>query len=214
MRFPKISLLAALLTFLFCAGTASADLVQVSTSFGPQTALLDNGTHLEWLHLNLTKFISYNSMKQQLQAGGTFADWRYATVDELKQMFIDYDGSPDGVVKNNDALAIQFMKDLGGPTYIADNSANGFHREDLMAKLDVAFDLGHAYYGYIAIDNFNGATITPNLQGSSIDSFADFTAGYWLVQSSPTSVPEPASIFLMANGLIAVSAKLVRRRHR
>ena len=132
--------------------------------------------------------------------------------EELSSLFVDYDGSADGVVRFNDALTIQFMQDLGGPTYIADNFSTGFHREDTMGRLDVPFDLGHALYGYIAIDNFYGATITPVLQGSSLDSFADFTAGHWLVRDESTqAVPEPTSILLLGNGLL-VACGLVKRK--
>ena len=205
-------LLAVLLGILLTAGSASADFMTVSTSFGALTALRDNHTQLDWLHLNLTKSISYTAMKVDLLPGGIFYGWRYATPEELKQMFVDYDGSPDGVVRFNDALAIQFMQDLGGPTWIADDFSTGFHREDIMARLDVPFALGHAIYGYIAIDNVSGATITPALQGSSVDWFADFTAGHWLVQQEASqSVPEPASILLLANGLL-VGFGMVKRK--
>jgi hypothetical protein len=60
------------------------------------------------------------------------------------------------------------MQDLGGPTFVV-SDPNGFHREDIMGMLDMPWDLGHALYGYIAIDNFFGSTIDPSLQGSTVD---------------------------------------------
>ena len=199
----RVLLRVVLLLLVFIPAAAHADFIQVSTNFGAQTALRDNRTQLDWLHLNLSKTVSYNTMQSALLPGGTFYGWRYATPDELKQLFVDYDGSPTGIVRYNDALTIQFMNDLGGPTTIADNFATGFHREAVYGLMNVPFDLGHAQYGYIAIDNFFGATIDPRLQGSTVDSFANFTSGHWLVRQGTTeTVPEPASLALVASGLL------------
>jgi hypothetical protein len=193
------------IVLLLSAPSALADFIQVATTFGPQSALRDNGTKLDWLHLNLSTSVSYNTMQNALLPGGTFYGWRYATPSELKQLFADYDGSPTGIVRYNDALTIQFISDLGGPTTIADNFSTGFHREAIYGLTNVPYDLGHAQYGYIAIDNFYGATIDPRLQGSTVDSFANFTSGHWLVrQSSPDTVPEPASLLLVAGGALFV----------
>jgi len=190
---------------LFSANAAKADFIQVTTSFGQQSALLDKSTGVEWLHWNFTNYYSYNDMKLQLAPGGRFDGWRYATPEELKQFFIDYTGSPNGIVLGNDALAMQFMNDLGGPLFITTNPANGFHRESGAAMLDVPWDLGHAIYGYVAIDNFSGAKITPNLQGSSRDWFGTSMYGHWLVKEEPASVPEPSTLIMLASavGLIA-----------
>ena len=211
--YPRaLSRFAVVVFLLLSASIAQADFIQVSSTFGPQSALRDNTTQLDWLHLNLSKTISYNAMQSALLPGGAFYGWRYATPDELKQLFIDYDGSPTGVVRYNDALTIQFMNDLGGPTTIADNFATGFHRESIYGLTNVPYDLGHAQYGYIAVDNFYGATIDPNLQGSTVDSFANFTSGHWLVrQSSVDPVPEPATMVLVAGGALC-TRRLAKRR--
>jgi hypothetical protein len=193
---------------LGCVGYAHADLEQVSTSFGAQTALLDSSSGLEWLHLNLTAGYSYDAMQAQLASGGTFDGWHYATSDELTRFFIDYTGSPNGIVTGDDALSLQFMNDLGGPLFVITNPANGFHRESSAAYLDVPFDLGHAIYGYIAIDNFAGATITPALQGSSIDTFGSGSYGHWLVEDVP--VPEPSTLSVLIPGLAFVVFRLKR----
>lgn len=210
--FSKRVSLIALLLIVFASVTAHADFIQVSTSFGTQTALRDNTTQLDWLHLNVTDGYSYDAMQVNLLAGGLFDGWRYATPQELSQFFRNYDGSADGVVRYNDALTLQFLTDLGGPTYTADNASTGFHREAATAMLDVPFELGHAIYGYIALDNLNGATIDPNLQGSTVDWYANPNSAHWLVrQSSVPQVPEPASIALLANGLL-VTFLIVQRK--
>ncbi len=198
-----------LLAVLTILPAANADFFQVSTTFGSQSALEDNATHLEWLHLNFTQGISYNSMQTMLQPGGQFYGWRYATTSELTQMFIDYTGSANGRVRYNDALATQFMNDLGGPLVDVTNPANGFHRESSTGMLDVPFDLGHAYYGYLAIDNFDGANIYPDRYGSSIDSFGNTSSGHWLVQAAP--VVEPGTVTVLLSGFLSLGLMLRRR---
>ena len=211
MTSRKLLWIAVMIATLFAATAANADFLQVSTSFGSHTALLDNSTHLEWLHWNLTNYYSYDDMQHQLAPGGTFAGWRYATPQELKQFFIDYTGSPNGIVVGNDALAIQFMNDLGGPIFITTNPANGFHRESGGAMLDLSFGLGHAIYGYVAIDNYFGAKITPDLQGSSRDWFGSSSTGHWLVKDEPkAAVPEPGALIMLASGLWLIASRKKR----
>ncbi len=206
MTNPVVRLCTTFILILISVTVAHADFVQVSTSFGPQSALRDNTTQLDWLHLNLSTTISFNDMQIALLPGGSYYGWRYATAGELKQLFIDYDGSPNGIVRYDDALAIRFMNDLGGPTTIADNFATGFHREAIYGLTNIAFDLGHAQYGYIAIDNFFGATIDPSLHGSTVDSFANSTSGHWLVRETDSDpVPEPASLVLVASGFLLLT---------
>jgi len=199
---PKRAVVAVLAICLACTAIAKADFVQVSTSFGSQTALLDKGTGLDWLHWNLTAGISYDSMQAKLGPGGTFSGWRYATPAELTQLFVDFTGSPNGIVLGNDALTIQFLDALGGPLSIVDNPSTGFHREFGTGMLNISFGLGHANYGYIAIDNTFGAKITPELQGSTVDWYGANFAGQWLVREDPSRIPEPATISLLAVGLL------------
>ena len=174
-RRPRLFGLAA---FLIVGGLAMAG--TVDTSFGPGTGFIDDSTHLVWLDLTLTNNHSYNDVVANLAPGGLYDGWRYATPAELAQFFTGYDG---GVV--NDTLALNLMNDLGGPLQDIYNPVNGFRRLSSIGLLNVPFDLGHALYGYIAVDNFFGPSIDPGLQGSSLDSFAFPGSGSWLVEEAP-----------------------------
>jgi hypothetical protein len=207
----NFKIFGTILLVVLSIGVARADFLQVSTSFGNETALRDNSTQLDWLHLNFTRGYSYSQMQSQLANGGTFQGWRYATSRELLRLFIDFDGVPNGLLTGNDVLAIQFMNALGGPTYIADHPSTGFHREAATAMLDIPFSLGHAVYGYIAVDNFAGAKIDPSLQGSTVDWYANPNSAHWLIrEQTGAQVPEPASYLLVASGLV-VSVRLRKR---
>ena len=207
----KRAAVAVLAICLACTAIARADFVQVSTSFGSQTGLLDKGSGLTWLHWNLTAGISYDSMQAELAPGGTFSGWRYATPTELTGLFVDFTGSSNGIVAGNDSLAVEFMDALGGPLMIVDNPATGFHREFGTGMLDVAFGLGHANYGYIAIDNVFGAKITPELQGSTVDWYGAEFAGQWLVQENSAPIPEPGTLSLLAVGLLVSGVRRQKR---
>jgi PEP-CTERM motif len=178
----------------------------VPTSFGPTSALRDNSTGLQWLDLNLTANHSYNDVFANLPTGGIYAGWRFATESELATFFFNYSG---GVV--NDTIALNLMNDLGGPLFTTFNPLNGFRRQSSIALLDIPFDLGHALYGYIAVDNFSGPSIKSSLQGSAVDTFGFGSFGSWLVESS---VPEPESWFLCILGFGALGCLKLRRRVR
>lgn len=180
-----ISRLFVLAAFLSVAGPGMAS--TVDTSFGHGTGLRDDLTQFVWLDLTLTSNKSYNYVTANLAPGGVYAGWRYASPTELAQFFTDYDG---GVV--NDTLALNLMQDLGGPLVDVFNPQNGFRRLSSVGLLDVSFDLGHALYGYIAVDNFFGPSINPGLDGSSLDSFGHSSFGSWLVET-----PEPGFLPLV-----------------
>jgi hypothetical protein len=194
-RRPRLFGLAA---FLIAGELAMAG--TVGTSFGPGTGFRDDSTQLVWLELTLTSNHSYNDVVANLAPGGLYDGWRYATPVELAQFFTDYDG---GVV--NDTLALNLMNDLGGPLQDIYNPANGFRRLSSIGFLNVPFGLGHALYGYIAVDNFYGPSINPSLQGSALDSFAFSGTGSWLVEE----VPEPGFLPVVA---MAVCGIVVRFR--
>jgi hypothetical protein len=196
------SLLIALVVLLGATQWAIAS--TVDTPFGPGTALKDDSTNLVWLDLTLTSNKSYDSVIANLALGGIYVGWRYATPTELVRLFADYDG---GII--DDALALKFMNDLGGPLSSVFNPQNGFSRLSSIGLLDVPFGLGHATYGYIAVDNFFGPSIDPGLQGSALDSFGNSSVGSWLVQ---TQTPEPG--FLPIIAVVVFGTMLLDLRNR
>lgn len=169
----------------------------------------DNATGVSWIHPILTTNISYNDMIVALKPGGKFYGWRYATPDELTRLFVDYTGTPDGIVVGNDALALRFMADLGGPTLVL-----GGRVAIQDGRLDIDWDLGHAEYAIIRTDIYLGAKIIPTLQGSAVDWYASPLDSHWLVREDlPAPVPEPGCMTLLGAGLpLGVVRRSMRRR--
>lgn len=160
-RHPKEGVLTVSVSE-FCSDAGRPGFEQVATSFGPYTALRDNATGLEWLDLNLTANRSISDIKKNLAPGGQFAGWRYATEEELRRFFADFDGSPNGY-STNAAIAKKLQEDLGGPLKII-TGQNGWQREYSKGYLDAPYkDVGFEPYGYIMLDSDNrvGAMIDP-----------------------------------------------------
>ena len=186
---------------------AQAGFMQINTSLGTSTALLDTSSNLAWLHLTLTSNQSYNQVSANLGSGGTFDGWRFATPAELVTFFTDYDG---GVVNTTNALNL--MNDLGGPLSDVSNVTNGFHRQSSIGFLNIAGGLGHELFGYIAVDSFTGASISPGLQGSAVDNMAFSGTGSWLVQAQDAGVPEPGTLGLLLAGAAGLGLFARRRK--
>ena len=60
-----------------------------SSSFGPDTITFDPNTGLQWLDLTESIGYSHNQMLHEIQPGGAFEGYHYATDAEIRQLFID-----------------------------------------------------------------------------------------------------------------------------
>jgi TPR repeat protein len=143
-----------------CSDAGVPGFRRVATSFGPFSAVLDKATRLEWLDLDVTAGLSFNDVKKNLRQGGKFHGWQFATPNELRKFFADFDGSPDGHSRNA-ALAEKLQRDLGGPLKVI-TGLSGWRREYSKGYLDAPYkDVGFEIYGYIMLDNRVGAIIDP-----------------------------------------------------
>jgi hypothetical protein len=174
-----------------------ADFEQVDTTFGPKTALKDKLIGLKWLHLDLTANRSYKEMLASLQPGGLFAGWRFATADEVRQMFAHFDGAPEGA-SGNPAIEAILQGALGGPLEIfGGGPGNGQHSSSAGV---INVEPHHTYQvGYIAKDigppgtSFRMFQIDPGVQqgwDASSDPGTTFGTGSYLVQKDEAS-PHP-----------------------
>jgi hypothetical protein len=71
------------------SGIASAPLQSQSGSFGPDTITFDPSTGLQWLDVTESIGYSHSQMLLEIQPGGAFEGYHYATDAEIRQLFID-----------------------------------------------------------------------------------------------------------------------------
>ncbi len=89
----------------------------VDTAFGPQTALLDYVSGLEWLRPSITSdsgtIVNKQSLTIRMLQEREFSGWRFATISEVKDFFAHFTGSPDGS-SHDPAIERKLLRLLGG----------------------------------------------------------------------------------------------------
>jgi hypothetical protein len=99
----------------------------VGTQLGADTALLDLRTHLQWLNLRLTQREGTEELSRRMRRGGDLEGWRYATLNELRTMLVDFTGTADGSSRDiGTERALQTL--LGGPLETVHNQTGWTRR--------------------------------------------------------------------------------------
>jgi hypothetical protein len=104
------------------------------TSFGKQTALLDQATHLEWLRVSLSAGLSEEAVRKAMEPGGRFEGWRFGTIAEVGTFFAHFTGSPDGR-STDPAIERKLQRLLGGPLDTMSNDQTGWSRKSTPARI-------------------------------------------------------------------------------
>lgn len=117
MRRSLIVLVAALVATSPGRAVAVEPLQSLNSVFGINTITFDPNTGLQWLDLTESTGYSKSQMQTELQPGGDFAGYRFATDAEIRQLFINagiYVGAgSDQFIAVNYAPIVQLSAFLG-----------------------------------------------------------------------------------------------------
>ena len=177
----------------------------------------DDRTGLEWLDAPLSLNRSYNDLigldgSDEFAIGGDFAEFRLASTDEVRSLFVDTLGIPLTDFAHwapnsyDKALSLQLLMGV---------TSGGDLAEIRSITSDVFSDSGVDYhfqsFARICQNNVNPVcqngfnTANVNVNGTLIsDTRSSSTTGAWLVRQGVTSVPEPSVLALLSLGLFGV----------
>jgi hypothetical protein len=203
--FSSAKSLASILSLLCILPAVShAALVSQDSTWGVGSITLDDSTGFQWLDVNLSSDISYNTMLTEQADGGLYEGFRYATATEVEALF-----SNAGIPDINSGSAANFapaqaLVDLVGNT-------TGSTPGETIGFTGTAAGFGQAagvldYYLSAGVPFYKAST-------TSIDNgmaFSADTVGHWLISEAPISeVPVPAAwlLFSSALGLLTLSKR-------
>jgi hypothetical protein len=190
--------------FAFAQTSVKADspvLVARDSAFGVGTLTLDTSTGLEWLDLPLTVGLNYFEMEAQLEPGGSFAGFRYATAAEVEGLW-----ASAGIPYTGVGISIPEMQANFGPVsalegLIGLTSPSGMFTSGMVSDVDPAAPYmslrpimwsPEPGWAMAAVNEWASASSAPDI-------------GSWLVV-----VPEPSALVLF--GVCSVALLTVRRK--
>ncbi len=186
------------------------------TSNAVQATIIDNGTYttdtgsgLDWLDVTLTIDRSYNDISSQLGIGGEFEGWRYAHSEDVRTLIQNHTGTTR-FTKNPYVKTIQF------DTAILDNLARslGITRTGLAPNNGIADwvhgltsdapnSTSHAYSFIVTDPQFPRSSVILNWNAQKDNEFSS-VIGSHLIRGAVSPVPVPATVWLMATGILGL----------
>lgn len=163
--------------------------------------LLDTNSQLQWLDLNITANQSYNEVLTQLQQGGIYEGFRYATHDEVLQLWSEAGITDTNFTwqTNGEWQTIKELADRLGTSTLFDPHGIGTHALGLVEGGPV-ISANERWVMEISYHS-NGDEVRTSSNHYTLDvDFASIHYSSYLVQA----VPVPPSAILFLSGFITL----------
>jgi len=178
-------------------------------SAGDNLITRDTETGLNWLDLTVTNGMSFNTVNGQLGSGGLYEGFRYATGQEVVDLYAKFGVtltaySPNfiaGPVDPGIVMASDFLGTIVSE-YSTDFTYGGKGMYDYGANLTVAYAMGAWYFSGTSVFPSSNVYFDVNYENSLFKTDAEIQTGSFLVQQS--AVPVPAAVWLFGSGLIGL----------
>ena len=175
---------------------------------------------LEWLDLTETTGWSINSITPELEAGGLFEGWRFATLDEIETLWLNFGAVPpfEGWNVLNEGLADPFIA-LFGDTNRGLGDTNSSYGLTSTIALDAPFPntiYTSAVSDFRSVPTDGDWFYLKSARWSPDLAFDNW--GIWLAREPQNggpvmnSVPEPASLVVFISGLALLMWRVVSNR--
>jgi len=207
MGFKSIALTTTILAL-----STSANAAIISTdwqSLGDNLITQDDVSGLEWLDLTVTTSRSYNDILSQLEVGGEYEGWRYATSTEVGVFFDAFGGNNayynGGSTQNNGLFDL--VAPYWGDTYCAnagcavgDGFSNGIIADITANNTQAVANIKDLYtLSYYDTQDY----VNTNLNTNTPDDYVNYTYGHALVRDI-SAVPVPSAVWLFGSGLVGL----------
>lgn len=197
---------AAALALSLMASAAHAELIITDwKTVGDQAVMWDTVGNRDWLRLENTTGLSFNTVSAQLGSGSAFSGFTYALTADLWALYANAGLTPSYPAP--DAEAKWFVGSYGGEQ----SSGNYVYNLAISASLS-PYEADHLLVGMVAYGsltdpsyaNANGSVILPSVGDAGIGS------ALWRVHQDVSVVPEPGSAALVLAGLLGLA--MLRRQ--
>lgn len=204
---PRITA-TAMVSFCLSGVPAKATLFQATdTAFGPNSLTVDTSTGLAWLDLTASTGLSYQQMTADLQPGGLYSGFRYATDQEVLALYASA-GLTTGFFPASSQPIASFLSLLGATT-------SQYGQWETLGISGTGSSGGLLVPGieYYLVNGVGTYEVTGNPNSTLIygATTGEPTVGNWLVQDVPETA-SPSVYVLAAAGLIGFS--LLQRREK
>jgi len=195
---------AALLACFAIGAHAQFTISQANVNGGAFNAVTDSATGFEWLSLDATRGMTFADVSSGLGAGGAFEGYRFATMEDFRQLMGDAGSTNiNGPMAPVTITIYGLVAALGGQPLNGNFQLYGFI-EPTLTVLD-GHVTGHNNTLSIGIYDGQYAWSFDGITGLNVEATPD-----WLVRVP--AVPEPSTYALLMGGLGAVVAVARRRR--